>query len=203
MLRNAPLLDDGTPMPTRYWLVGRARSPRSAASRRPAACDAPRPTSTRRAVAEAHARYAAERDAAICPPTTPVRARRAASAARGTASSACTPTTHGSSPAATTRSGGGSRERIGAAERRVEPARDRRIDADVDRRSCDGDADATVRHAVRSRRRSTRDYLHSDPPLPEELTNAIGEMRRSPRRPSASCPSSATPRRRVVGADGA
>ena len=24
MIRNAPLLDDGTPMPTRYWLVGRA-----------------------------------------------------------------------------------------------------------------------------------------------------------------------------------
>src|SRR4051794_41727443 len=23
VLRNAPLLDDGTPMPTRYWLVGR------------------------------------------------------------------------------------------------------------------------------------------------------------------------------------
>lgn len=24
VVRNAPLLDDGTPMPTRYWLVGRA-----------------------------------------------------------------------------------------------------------------------------------------------------------------------------------
>ncbi len=23
VIRNAPLLDDGTPMPTRYWLVGR------------------------------------------------------------------------------------------------------------------------------------------------------------------------------------
>jgi hypothetical protein len=22
VIRNAPLLDDGTPMPTRYWLVG-------------------------------------------------------------------------------------------------------------------------------------------------------------------------------------
>ena len=22
VLRNAPLLDDGTPMPTRYWLIG-------------------------------------------------------------------------------------------------------------------------------------------------------------------------------------
>ena len=27
VIRNAPLLDDGTPMPTRYWLVGaRARA---------------------------------------------------------------------------------------------------------------------------------------------------------------------------------
>jgi len=23
VIRNAPILDDGTPMPTRYWLVGR------------------------------------------------------------------------------------------------------------------------------------------------------------------------------------
>ena len=26
VIRNAPLLDDGTPMPTRYWLVGKAVS---------------------------------------------------------------------------------------------------------------------------------------------------------------------------------
>ena len=28
VIRNAPLLDDGTPMPTRYWLVGRRRGRR-------------------------------------------------------------------------------------------------------------------------------------------------------------------------------
>ena len=31
VIRNAPLLDDGTPMPTRYWLVGEAE--RQAVSR--------------------------------------------------------------------------------------------------------------------------------------------------------------------------
>ena len=41
VIRNAPLLDDGTPMPTRYWLVGDAERRRpSAGSRRPAACSA-------------------------------------------------------------------------------------------------------------------------------------------------------------------
>lgn len=65
VLRNAPLLDDGTPMPTRYWLVGEPE--RTLVSRLEAA------GGVRRAEAEvdpaeladAHARYAAERDAAI------------------------------------------------------------------------------------------------------------------------------------------
>ena len=65
VIRNAPLLDDGTPMPTRYWLVG----PREvlAVSRLEAAGGvhqaeaAVDPTD----LAAAHARYAAERDAAV------------------------------------------------------------------------------------------------------------------------------------------
>jgi hypothetical protein len=65
VIRNAPLLDDGTPMPTRYWLVGRTE--RDAVSRLEA------DTGVRRAEAEvdpnllaaAHARYATERDAAL------------------------------------------------------------------------------------------------------------------------------------------
>lgn len=65
VIRNAPLLDDGTPMPTRYWLVG-AR-PRTLVGRLEADGGVRRaerevdPT----ALAEAHARYAAERDAAL------------------------------------------------------------------------------------------------------------------------------------------
>ena len=65
VIRNAPLLDDGTPMPTRYWLIGAAES--LAVSRLESA------GGVRRAEAEvdpdelldAHARYAAERDAEI------------------------------------------------------------------------------------------------------------------------------------------
>src|SRR4249919_330780 len=65
VIRNAPLLDDGTPMPTRFWLVGpdlcaavgrlEARGGvRQAQEAVPAA-----------AIADAHARYAAERDRAL------------------------------------------------------------------------------------------------------------------------------------------
>lgn len=64
VLRNAPLLDDGTPMPTRYWLVGPDREAVSrleaAGGVRAAEADID-PTE----LAEAHARYAAERDAAL------------------------------------------------------------------------------------------------------------------------------------------
>jgi uncharacterized protein len=65
VLRNAPLLRDGTPMPTRYWLVGEPE--RTWISRLEAAGGVNRaeaevdPT----ALADAHARYAAERDAVI------------------------------------------------------------------------------------------------------------------------------------------
>lgn len=62
VIRNVALLDDGTPMPTRYWLVGRRES--MAVSRLETS------GGVRRAEAEvdpvelanAHARYAAERD---------------------------------------------------------------------------------------------------------------------------------------------
>lgn len=65
VLRNAPFLRDGTPMPTRYWLAGRD------ATRRVSRLEAE--GGVRRAEAEidpalvaaTHARYAAERDSAI------------------------------------------------------------------------------------------------------------------------------------------
>jgi hypothetical protein len=65
VIRNAPLLDDGTPMPTRYWLVGsveRARVGRleSEGGVRQAEHDIDADE-----LAAAHARYAAERDAAV------------------------------------------------------------------------------------------------------------------------------------------
>lgn len=67
VIRNAPLLGDGTPMPTRYWLVDdelrRAVSTVEASGGVRAAEDAVDPEE----VAAAHARYAAERDAALPP----------------------------------------------------------------------------------------------------------------------------------------
>ena len=65
VLRNAPLLHDGTPMPTRYWLVGAAE--REAVSRLEAAggVNAAEADVDPDELAAAHARYAAERDALI------------------------------------------------------------------------------------------------------------------------------------------
>lgn len=62
VIRNAPLLDDGTPMPTRYWLVGREAV--VAVSRLEAAGGVAAAEAAVDAVAlrEAHHRYAAERD---------------------------------------------------------------------------------------------------------------------------------------------
>lgn len=65
VLRNAPFLDDGTPMPTRYWLVGPEegrRIGRLEAIGGVAAAEAAVPAEE---LAAAHARYAAERDAEI------------------------------------------------------------------------------------------------------------------------------------------
>ncbi len=65
VIRNAPLLDDGTPMPTRYWLVGsdlRRRVDRleAAGGVRRAEAEVPAPL-----VADAHRRASLERDAAM------------------------------------------------------------------------------------------------------------------------------------------
>jgi hypothetical protein len=65
VLRNAPILDDGTPMPTRYWLIGArehllvSRLESVGGVRRAEAEIAPE------LVADAHRRCAAERDAAV------------------------------------------------------------------------------------------------------------------------------------------
>ena len=67
VIENAPLLNDGRPMPTRYWLVD-ARL-REAVSRLEAAGGVRRASAavSDEAVAEAHARHAAERDRALPP----------------------------------------------------------------------------------------------------------------------------------------
>jgi hypothetical protein len=65
VLRNAPLMHDGTPMPTRYWLVGEPE--RTLVSRLEAdgGVRAAEAELDPEALADAHRRYAAERDAAI------------------------------------------------------------------------------------------------------------------------------------------
>lgn len=67
VIRNEPFLDDGTPMPTTYWLVG-ARE-RRLVSRLETAGGVDRAEAEvgLDAIADAHARYAAERDARIPP----------------------------------------------------------------------------------------------------------------------------------------
>ena len=65
VVRNAPLLHDGTPMPTRYWLVDPADV--AAVSRLEAAggVDTAEAEVDGAALGREHARYAAERDAQI------------------------------------------------------------------------------------------------------------------------------------------
>ena len=70
VILNSPLLDDGRPMPTRYWLVGRAEV--LAVSRLEAAGGVGQAEAEvdPAAVADAHARYAADRDRAVPSETT-------------------------------------------------------------------------------------------------------------------------------------
>ena len=65
VIRNAPLLDDGTPMPTRYWLVGEPERTRVSRLESEGGVDGAEAEVDPTALAAAHARYAAERDAAL------------------------------------------------------------------------------------------------------------------------------------------
>jgi len=65
VLRNAPLLDDGTPMPTRYWLVGPAVRKAVDRLESTGGVRAAEAAVDPAALADAHCRYAAERDAAL------------------------------------------------------------------------------------------------------------------------------------------
>ena len=67
VIRNAPLADDGTPMPTRYWLVGTPE--RTAVSRLESSggVRAAQAAVDETELRAAHDRYAAERDRALPP----------------------------------------------------------------------------------------------------------------------------------------
>jgi uncharacterized protein len=67
VIRNAPLLDDGTPMPTRYWLVDRDLSLRVARLEAAGGVRAAEAAVDADELERAHREYAAERDAALAP----------------------------------------------------------------------------------------------------------------------------------------
>ncbi len=65
VIRNAPLLDDGTPMPTRYWLVDRELNRRIGRLEAEGGVRAAEVDVDPDELATAHDSYRAERDAAI------------------------------------------------------------------------------------------------------------------------------------------
>ena len=67
VIRNAPFLDDGTPLPTMYWLVDPELTRAVARLEADGVVRTAQESVDPDALAAAHARYAAERDAAIDP----------------------------------------------------------------------------------------------------------------------------------------
>ena len=67
VIRNAPFLADGTPMPTRYWLVDAVTCEAVARLEAAGGVKAAEAAVAPDTLARAHARYAAERDDAIPP----------------------------------------------------------------------------------------------------------------------------------------
>jgi hypothetical protein len=65
VIRNAPFLDDGTPMPTRYWLVDRDLVRRVSRVEADGGVRAAEAAVDPERLRRAHATYAAEREAAI------------------------------------------------------------------------------------------------------------------------------------------
>ncbi|TSA52221.1 MAG: DUF501 domain-containing protein [Actinobacteria bacterium] len=67
VLRNAPFLDDGTPMPTRYWLLGEHETTVVGRLEASGGVNLAEAEIDPTALIETHERYAAERDGAIDP----------------------------------------------------------------------------------------------------------------------------------------
>ena len=67
VIANAPFLSDGTPMPTRYWLVDPTLREVVSTLESTGGVRRAEAAVAMEAIAEAHARYAAERDALVEP----------------------------------------------------------------------------------------------------------------------------------------
>jgi uncharacterized protein len=65
VIRNPPILDDATPMPTRYWLVGERERTLVSRLESDGGVDRAEREVDGAELAAAHGRYAAERDAAV------------------------------------------------------------------------------------------------------------------------------------------
>lgn len=65
VIRNAPILDDGTPMPTRYWLIGPAEVRAVGRLESEGGVREAERTVDAELLGDAHRRYAAERDAEV------------------------------------------------------------------------------------------------------------------------------------------
>src|SRR5215471_5634765 len=65
VIRNAPLLEDGTPMPTRYWLVDPEVSRRVSQLESAGGVRSAEAAVDQASLRAAHARYAAERESAL------------------------------------------------------------------------------------------------------------------------------------------
>ena len=84
VIRNPPILDDGTPMATRYWLVGEPERRLVSMLESDGGVRAANEAVDADELAAAHERYRAERDAAV-PEGTTGPGPQAVSAARGRA----------------------------------------------------------------------------------------------------------------------
>ena len=73
VIRNAPILDDGTPMPTRFWLVGEPERTWVGRLESAGGVDRSEAEVDPEVLAAAHAAYAAERDANLPPGWTGAR----------------------------------------------------------------------------------------------------------------------------------
>ncbi len=164
VIRNGPFLDDGTPMPTRYWLVGRRAV--LAVSRLEAAGGVQRAEAEidPRAIEDAHLRYAAERDEAVGPTDGP----RPSGGVAGTRQGVKCLHAHYAWHLA-----GG----IDPVGQWIERQLAARLDVEV------GPTSTSFSHAGRDFRIPVgpsqllaTDLVDPDPPTPEQLTNAVGRV---------------------------
>jgi len=164
VIRNGPFLDDGTPMPTRYWLVGRREV--LAVSRLEAAGGVQRAEAEidADAIADAHRRYAAERDELVGDAPGP----RPSGGVGGTRQGVKCLHAHYAWFLA------GGDDPVG---RWVDRQLRVRLDVEVGPTSTSfSHAGRDVRIPVGPVQLLATDLVDPDPPTPEQLTNAVGRV---------------------------